>query len=122
MQQQLLGVDEAELGGKGYKDDWKTKGWRSLVRFLLLGSYLQGAADESSPQKEALLPVPGPSPSKLSQGGAEVVGECGQDNWKTKGWEEPRQVLPAGQPRPGHRPAHVCTPGPARALPPSLRS
>ena len=83
---QLLSVDEAELVEEGCQDDWKTKVWRSLARFLMLGSYLLGAAAEFFPQEQALLPDLGPSSYQLRQGGAEQIGEGGQDTWRTKAW------------------------------------
>ena len=100
---QLLSVDEAELEGEGCQNDWKTKAWRSLARFFMLGSYLQGAAAEFFPQEKALLPDPGPSSYKLSQGGAELVGECGQDDWRTKAWRGHGPRIPAGGPAGHHR-------------------
>ena len=57
---QSLSVDDADLVEEGYQDDWKTTAWRNLARFLMLGSYLLGAAAEFSPEK-ALLPDLGPS-------------------------------------------------------------
>ena len=67
---QLLSVDEAELVEEGCQDDWKTKVWWSLARFLMLGSYLLGTAAEFFPQEKALLPDPDPCSSQPSQGGA----------------------------------------------------
>ena len=50
----LLSVDESELVEEGCQGDWKTKAWRSLTRFPMLGSYLLDAAAKSSPQEKAL--------------------------------------------------------------------
>ena len=76
---QLLSMEEAKLAREGCQDDWRTKAWRSLARFLMLGRYPQGAAAEFFTQEKALLHNPSPSSYKLSQGGAGMIGECGQD-------------------------------------------
>ena len=52
----------------------------------MLGSYRRDTAVEFLPQEKVLPFAPGPSHSELSQGGAELVGECGQDAWRTKAW------------------------------------
>ena len=80
---QSLSVDEAERIREGCPDDWMTEAWRSLARFLMLGSYLQGAAAKFLPQEKALLPDPGPNSYKLSQGRAGMMGECGQYAWRS---------------------------------------
>ena len=180
--------------GECCQEEWKTKAWRGLAKFFMLGSYLQDTSVGFFPQEKVLLPDPGQSSFKFSQGGAELGVEDGQDARRTMldvpQFQEPppsaplqgcqrlqqrqdlirqgnppnqrlRQLLqdraaspspargcptahlcPDHQQRllaglcpapgggqedqdleepPGHRPAHVPPPGPARALPPSLR-
>ena len=54
---QLLSGDEAELVEEGGQDDWTTKAWTSLTRFLMLGSCLLGATKAMAKTKElAALP------------------------------------------------------------------
>ena len=82
-QEQAARQQEQDQGEEGSQDDWKTKAWRSLAGDLMRGSYLQGAAAEFLTQKKALLPDPGPSSYKLSLGGSRMIGECGQDVWRS---------------------------------------
>ena len=81
---QLLGVDETGLLEEGCQDGWKTKVWRDLVGFLMLGSYLLGTAAEFFSQEQAPPPDPGPSSIQLRQGRAGLTGECCQGAWRTK--------------------------------------
>ena len=83
---QLLSWGDAELVGECSQDAWRTKAWRGLAEFFMLGSHLQATAVKFFPPEKVLPPDPGTSSSKLSQGGAELVGECGQDDWRTKAW------------------------------------
>ena len=82
---QLLGRDEARLVEEGCQDDWKIKVWRSLVRVLMIGSYLLGATAEFFPPEEAVLPEPGPTSYQLRQGGAELRGEGDQVERRKQG-------------------------------------
>ena len=81
-----LSQGEAEMVGECCQDDWRTKAWRGLAKFFMLGSYPQDTAIEFLPQEKVLSLDPGPSSSKLSQSGAELVGDCGQDAWRSKVW------------------------------------
>ena len=81
---QLLGVDETGLLEEGCQDGWKTKVWRGLAGFLMLGSYLLGTAAEFFSQEQAPPPDPGPSSIQLRQGRAGLTGECCQGAWRTK--------------------------------------
>ena len=71
---------------RGGKDAWRTKAWRGLAKFFMLGSHLQATAVEVVPQEKVLPPEAVPSSSKLSQGGAEPGRRCCQDAWRTKAW------------------------------------
>ena len=82
----LLSGDEAELMEEGCQDNWKTKVRGSFARVLMLGSPLLGTATDFFPQEKALLPDPDPCSSQPSQGGAKVIGECGQGAWRSKAW------------------------------------
>ena len=49
--------------------------WEGLEKLFLLGSHLQATAVKLVPREKVLPPDAGPSPFKLSQGGAEMVGK-----------------------------------------------
>ena len=66
----------------------------------MLGTDLQATAVDFFLQETVLPPGPGPCLSKLSQGGAELVGECCQDAWKTKAWRGIEEFFRLG--------SHLC--------------
>ena len=69
--------------GECCQEEWKTKAWRGLAKFFMLGSYLQDTSVGFFPQEKVLLPDPGPSSFKFNQGGAELGVEDGQDARRT---------------------------------------
>ena len=64
------------------QEDWRTKAWRGLTKFLMIDSHLQATAVEAAPQEKVLPPDSGPSPHKLNQDRAERVEECCQGDGK----------------------------------------
>ena len=67
------------------QENWRTKAWRGLAKFLMIDSHLQATAVGAAPQENVLPPDSGPSPHKLSQDRAEMVEECCQGDGKGRG-------------------------------------